>query len=51
MSTETACIIAIAAWVGAFGLFSSFMRKKEVERYYQLQVSKASHPAGKMLKR
>lgn len=51
MKTNMIYVLIVFAWTGGLALLSSFMRRKEAENYYQLQVSKASHPAGKALNR
>ena len=49
MSTVAGCAIVMAVGFVAFNLFVAYMAKKEVADYYELQTSKAAHPAGKLL--
>lgn len=51
MSVAAVCLIVIAAWSAGFYALANYMAKKEVADYYELQVSKASHPAGKALRK
>lgn len=51
MSTVAICLITIAAWFVGFYALANYMARKEVADYYELQVSKASHPAGKALRK
>jgi hypothetical protein len=51
MSTEIVCTALVAAWAVAFFGISRYMANKEVSNSFQLQVSKANHPAGKALNR
>jgi len=45
--SEVVCLAAIAAWVASVCVAASAMKKYEVSKWSQLQLSKASHPAGK----
>lgn len=51
MSMVAVCLIGIAAWSAGFYALSNYMARKEASDYYELQVSKASHPAGKALRK
>lgn len=51
MSTVAGCSIVMAVGFVAFNLFIGYMARKEVADYYELQTSRAAHPAGKLLKR
>lgn len=49
MSTTASCAVIMLVGFAVFNLFVSYMAKKEVADYYELQTSKAAHPAGKLL--
>lgn len=49
--SEVVCLAAIAAWVASVCVAASAMKKYEASKWSQLQLSKASHPAGKALNR
>lgn len=51
MSTVASCAAITVVGFVIFNLFVSYMARKEVADYYELQVSKAAHPAGKLLNR
>lgn len=47
VSEVAVCVALFASWAIAAAYLVSFMTRREVADYYELQVSKNAHPAGK----